>query len=546
MIQRRSFRFVAVVWACFVARGLFYCSFLPLWEGYDEWAHFAHVERMATGGGLLVDREERVSREVQSSLGLAPVPWEMREWPKPALTQDEYWLLAAGERAVREAEFRAMPRKWSQEAAVSGERIYEALQPPLYYWLMSLTYMLVEDAPLAERVWVLRVGSVLIASLTVPLIFLLVCRVVGSEAAAVGAAAVLALLPGLMVNVSRVGNECLGIVLFSALTLLFLDLAREGGLRRAAAAGIVLGLGLLTKAYFLTAIPAVGAILVWRFARDWDWRGAGRDFAAALGVCVAIAGWWYAHNRVTTGTWTGLNEAVMLRQSTWGHFVDGVVRVRWERAVDAILMSHVWYGGWSSLVVRSWMYHFFFVAGAIAAAGVAVEWWRSAMDRRTGLFVLLAVYGCFWIGQLYNVLLLFLSKGVSTSMGWYMYCVVAAELALMAIGWRALVPARARGALMAGFVFCVAALDVYTVHFVSIPYYTGLVAHRPNGFVASFHVSQLQEVGLGEVLRRLAEYKASWLGPAGMGMVWVVYIVATSILIWMGFRARDWRNIEGR
>ena len=97
--------------------------------------------------------------------------------------------------------------------------------------------------------------------------------------------------------------------------------------------------------------------------------------------------------------------------------------------------------------------------------------------------------GSFGVGQLYNVLLLFLSKGASTSMGWYMYCVVAAEISLLVVGLHSLVPMRGRFWVLSVLILCLVALDLYTVHFVSIPYYTGLIAHRPNGSVAAFHLA---------------------------------------------------------
>ncbi|HLN02759.1 MAG TPA: hypothetical protein VK335_25950 [Bryobacteraceae bacterium] len=33
--------------------------------------------------------------------------------------------------------------------------------------------------------------------------------------------------------------------------------------------------------------------------------------------------------------------------------------IHWPAAVDSILLSHLWFGGWSSLTIRSWMYHVF-------------------------------------------------------------------------------------------------------------------------------------------------------------------------------------------
>ncbi len=72
-------RWMVVLWACFFARLLFYCAMLPLWEGYDEWSHFAVIRQMANGGQLLVSRDAApVSRDIEASLQLAPVPWELR------------------------------------------------------------------------------------------------------------------------------------------------------------------------------------------------------------------------------------------------------------------------------------------------------------------------------------------------------------------------------------------------------------------------------------------------------------------------------------
>ena len=81
-------RALLVVWMCFIARGAFYSAVLPLWEGFDEWAHFAVIQRMAVRGELVVLRESPISRDIAPSLELAPVPWELRYLPLPSMTHD--------------------------------------------------------------------------------------------------------------------------------------------------------------------------------------------------------------------------------------------------------------------------------------------------------------------------------------------------------------------------------------------------------------------------------------------------------------------------
>src|SRR5512140_1914283 len=98
---------LAALWAAFFFRLAFYSAALPLWEGYDEWAHFAVIRSMVSHGEALVPRNAAVPRDVDASLRTAPVPWELRNMAEPSVTQDAFWNLPPSARAAREAEFAA-------------------------------------------------------------------------------------------------------------------------------------------------------------------------------------------------------------------------------------------------------------------------------------------------------------------------------------------------------------------------------------------------------------------------------------------------------
>src|ERR1022692_3708888 len=268
---------VVGIWACFVARLGFYSSMLPMWEGYDEWAHFSVIRHMAVSHEVLVARDAPVPRDVEASLQLAPVPWEMRSLPPPWLTQDAYWSLPAEMRARREAAFRTMPPAWSREAGAGPFRAYEALQPPLYYWMMTPALRLLGGSSLAVQVMTLRWLSVLLASLAIPLVFS-VGRMVLDEPLALGSAAIVALMPGVALDVARVGNDGLSMVLFSLLAWLAVRMVTRGwDLWPAIGLGFSLGLGLLTKAYFLTAIPAFALLWLWELGSNRSLTVAARN-----------------------------------------------------------------------------------------------------------------------------------------------------------------------------------------------------------------------------------------------------------------------------
>ena len=516
---------VMAIWACFVARLAFYSSMLPLWEGYDEWAHFSVIRHMAVNHEALVERDAAVPRDVEASLQLAPVPWEMRYLPPPWLTQDSYWSLPAEMRARRQAAFRTMPRAWSREAGGGGFLTYEALQPPLYYWMMAPVERLLGASSLAVQVMTLRWLSVLLASLAVPLVFS-VGRLVLDERLALGCAAIVALMPGVALDVARVGNDGLSIVLFSLLAWLAVRMAARGwDLWPAVGLGFTLGLGLLAKAYFLTAIPAFALLWLWELRHP----RAGRAVTVLHGVMAAaigasMAGWWYWRNLQLTGTLSGLSESVIIGHAGPVAMLRQAVSLNWAKAIDAILFSHLYFGGWSSLTVRSWMYHVFYLLILLAAAGLV---WKGRTRQTAALGALGVLYAAFWAGQCYNVVLLYMSKGLAGSMGWYLDAVVAAEVVLSVAGLRRILPARA--AVLSGAVLF-ALLDLYTVHFLAIPYYTGMIRHKAGGAVAALHLGDLRGVGLAGALSRLTIFK-SISGPVLL-VLWLGYLAATFYLVW--------------
>ncbi|HKW96591.1 MAG TPA: glycosyltransferase family 39 protein [Bryobacteraceae bacterium] len=527
MFPRRA---VLLIWLCFTTRAVFYSAMLPLWEGFDEWAHFAVIERMALRGEPLVSRESPVPRDVQASLELAPLPWQLRNLPPPSLTEDTYWQLPAEERQRREALFREMPRAWEYQDAEGGLPAYEALQPPLYAWLMAPPVMLAAhpsiNASLGDRVLLVRLLSVLIASLAIPLVFLIGATIFNDDRVAAGCAAIAAAMPEFAIDVARVGNDCVAVVLFTLLTWTLVEVMFSGlNYSRAVWTGVVLGLGLLAKAYFLAALPPVALLVIYEFRRA---KGQRRRAAAGALVMIcttgAIAWWWYVRNFLTTGTWTGLSEAVKLREMGLGPMFGEAGAVDWRGAMDAILFSHIWFGGWSGLTVRSWMYHAFYAVILVAAIGLI----RAL--RQPAIWALLAIYVSFWVAELYNVLLEFLSKGVAASMGWYLYAVVGAEVTLAVAGLRGVLPGKAKRWAAAVGIFLFAVLDLYTVHAVAIPYFTGMIVHKANGALAAVHAGDIARIGMRGTLVRLCGFKGNVMREPVIAGLWVAYLAATIVL----------------
>src|ERR1700678_4205023 len=119
--------FLTAVWLIFLIRGAFYCNLIPLWEGFDEWGHYAFVEHVRLYPGTLPRTTDGVTEEIRQSVQSAPIRHE----------------------------------------ASDPMMLFEAQQPPLYYWILSVPNRVWIGADISTRVRRLRIFSVSIASLAI-------------------------------------------------------------------------------------------------------------------------------------------------------------------------------------------------------------------------------------------------------------------------------------------------------------------------------------------------------------------------------------------
>jgi len=511
-------RWITIIWLCFFVRGLFYCSVWPLWEGFDEWAHFSVAQEISKGQ-LVIDRNTTTSKEINISLQLSPIPRGMTFIPSQSITREQYWQLPIEERSRRQAALQTLTAQSADMSSPDRLPAYEASQPPLYYWIVAVALQVLRNAPLVTQVWSARVVTFLIGSLAIPIGFILCRRVFREGPLAFGLCSLVVLMPGLAINLARVSNESLGIVVYTCLMLAVCRwIEQTQSYARSFGIGICLGLGLLTKAYFLTSIPALLFLFLWLIWRDRNSPGKARHLAIhaafVFAVALVIGGWWYLRNYLQTGTVSGLDEALMLRNISFAEKRAAFFHLDWHAAFDTVLLSHIWYAGWSLVGLRGSIYRVFRYVFFIAACGLAVS---RLLLRSPMVFGISVVYGFFWLGQCYQILMLFISKSSSTAMGgWYLYSVVWAEVILFVAGIFAVVPMRFRKNLLRTFIAAMAVLDIYSLHFVAIPYY----AKTRQLFSPDFF--------------RLVQDKPQFINSSALVFLWILFFLGTGLTVLSG------------
>jgi len=477
---------VAVVWAAFVVRGAYYCVQLPLWEGLDEWAHFAALQWFAEHGKMPA-RGDLISEAVMRSLELAPLPWSNNGWVTGAVNHDDFWELPVEGRARRREELSQLTSAYRRPAELppAVQKQYEAQQPPLYYAVLAIPFRLTHGWPLERQVLFLRLLSVLLASVAIPLAWSMARGVAAARGSAVGVAALLAAMPAVPMFFARAGNDALA---FPLMTLAMWALVRARS--RWVVAGLALGAAMLSKGYALVLLPVFALAAL----RD-------RKMAAALAIALVTAGWWYAANVAATGTIAG-DMMEVASHAGIGAKLAAMPRVEWLRVLDSGAITHIWIGGWSFLQVRSWMYRVWEAIAILAVVGLL------RLGRRADP-LLVASQGLFILAMVWFSLNTFMAMGTSAGVGWYAISMVAVETTLTACGFAGLLGiARARIAMAAAVVVAIA-FDVYTVHFLLAPYYGGMIRHRAGGSLEAYH----------------------WHRLLPMPGIWMLYLAANAALI---------------
>ena len=138
---------------------------------------------------------------------------------------------------------------------------------------------------------------------------------------------------------------------------------------------------------------------------------------------------------------------------------------------------------------------------------------------------------CFLVAIAQHVLITFIDTGMGASAGWYVYAVIVPESILVVAGLTAFKWGKY---MLIGIISAFVLLEIYSTHWILIPYYTGLIAHTAGGSLQSFHPSQLNDIGFHELLARLEVNRPFFLTNAVLVSLWVLYVIASAALVHAG------------
>ena len=392
---------------------------IPPFQVPDEISHFAYAQYLAETG----------SPPPQTANAGQYSPQQL------AAMQFTDWYSVIGQPALSRGIF-TEPQEQRLRAGIAtsndplgpGGATVATAQPPLYYALEVIPYWLSPSNDIFARLELMRLLSALMAACTVLAIFLFLRELVpGTPWAWTVGALMVAFQPMFAFIGAGVQGDNL-LYLASALTFLTTARAWRRGLtvRRGAAIGAVLAVGMLAKLTFLALVPGALvalALLAWRA------RSAGRrPVLRALAAAVAVAGapvLLYALLNVTV--WNRGSALAGGLASVTSSIAPATTSVRWHQIIDytwemffprLFFMNHAFFPagpwqlwqlwldgsighfGWLDYAFPQWVYNDFrdLVYGLAALGAIGLWRVRRALRSLAGLLVSYAVMGLGLIG----------------------------------------------------------------------------------------------------------------------------------------------------
>ncbi len=275
--------------AAFLVLGLIYSVTVPLFEPPDEIWHFAFADHLAKGGGLPVFAEKKSAflREggqpplYYAAVALAILPIDRGDFPK--------WV-----------RFNAAHPAVTRGATSDTPNIFIHTAREDLPWTGSVL-----------AVHVARLVSLLFGALTVVGVYVVGRIVTGRDDLALLGAALVAFTPQFVFICASVNNDSLAAATATWVGVAALQISNLGTAReyaksqisnlKAIGAGIILGLGLLSKLGGLVLLPVVGLAFLIRGVRQRsnlksDIWNLIFEAGIVFGIAALVSGWWFARN----------------------------------------------------------------------------------------------------------------------------------------------------------------------------------------------------------------------------------------------------------
>lgn len=405
--------------------GIGYLAVLPVFEGFDETAHYSSLRQIADTGTIPLYGTSYLAQEVIDYQGPVPYGSGMHPFDR-GMVYSKFFKHPELVEHYQQTYRQPLP---NSIYSPSHELNWQAQHPPLYYLLLAPLVNALDGFSFTTQFFLLRLVSFFLALSGVFFGLLAVNhpnQPPERNPAMIGFLLYPIILPMFFPEFTRIGNDSLCIFLVGLVAyLLSLWLKDERNTKKSVAIGVALGMGLLTKAFFLPITVALAMFLSTRLLLNkQDGIIRSERFWNLLLIflpAMFIGGGWYVYKLIAFGEITGSSEAIQLAHQ--GGLIAGLKEnfslYALVRGVIATLVSYSWAGTWSLARLPAFL-HFPLLALAIL---VVIAYLRQLKLRTLTDMAWLPVWVfCFFaFGLIWHVVVGVALNGNGATPGWYLH-----------------------------------------------------------------------------------------------------------------------------
>jgi len=364
----------------FVIQGMIYVGMNPLWEGWDEYAHFAYIQHLAEKKILPTD-QDKLSNEIVYTFDKIPMSEtffrkEISGIVGKDVFPNTYTTFWNNFDLLEIKENQKLISSQPLESRINSEPVvplYEAQQPPVSYLVHLPVYALFYDQDILTRVFALRIFSVLVTALAAVVAYKTISLIFDDRFIRVGSLMFIVFNPMFTSNIIRVNNEAVAILLFSVfLFLMVLYLKGKTNIKYVLLIGTVLGLGLLTKSTFM---PAVILVPIFVFLKHIQNNSINpqisklqslKNLGLIFGTTIPMVFWLY-FERFVTGNFSGIRN---LYGISFEDYILGIFESPWYWFFYTFFHSFWGNYGTSNLILPSTYFQVVMVILGILIVGL--------------------------------------------------------------------------------------------------------------------------------------------------------------------------------
>jgi hypothetical protein len=400
---------------------------MPAFEGFDEPAHYSRIREIQDSSLSIFNKENYIDQLIVEYNG--PIAYTSGSPPfSQEYTYDNFFTKKNLVDSYSE-KYRSSPIEKKFQS--SNQINWEIQHPPLYYFLFSKAGLIFNKLPLLSQIFFLRVISYFFSLVGVFLGFMAISKMknhisnIKITNMKIGFLIYPLIFPMFFLEFSRIGNDSLCIFLVGALFFLITRWqVNNCNIIKSFFIGVILSLGIITKALFIPIIASVGIFILLNL-RTQNTRikvlNIYKNSFFVFFPIIFIGGGWYLFKYLMVGD-PGLgHESFKLAQQ--GGLVNGLKEnfdfFVFARGLIVPSATFIWAGTWS--LVR--MPFLSYIPLYLAAAWILKAYISLLKDHKLAFITIfsLASFLLMCLGLAWHVIINGALNGMATSPGWYLH-----------------------------------------------------------------------------------------------------------------------------